>query len=649
MKLLSISARGLKGDDFQYDLGPFTAIIGPNFSGKTRITDAIRLLFMGYLPEVGKKASATFELATGEAMTIVGTFDDGEWKDIRLWSERGVIKIQRGYGSSVGLKDDSKAELEAIPLIDAGAYFEMTESQRVAYVFSAVQLPERFTREAIISDLHNVSFAEEHTEQIEKAKAQFIAYLQKGEAPQLQNWLDDSVVKLRTEFTTWNARQKDTVGAVRVMAELKARESEASAERIADLDAQLAERRTKLEQVNQHLGELAEAGRAWDQRQSRIRDIDLVLSRPLPVVSFTISSSEMSLLEAIVAKAPNEEERKLRSGPATIAYREAMKDLEGYDKIIRDATAEFAKVQALEFCPFCKSKGRYWKQELEEFYEQQIIQAKAKAQPLRDSATDLKKAMDEVVAKCEAIDRRATAAEQAEAALAKHRRHIALETEQVRNEEQRRALLKEELSRIENDVTRPSSLANELEKSRLLNEGAELRRKRDTAATLQQDIQRAAQAKIEHLEALANMQVVKAFQDVIAAKREAMVAEVFGSVLDTANMLCGEILPSPLAFHEGTVGRWSGAKFITHRTMSGTEKALTYIGIATALSARAPIKLVILDEIGRLDHGNQYEVIMALADMIERKKIDQAIVVGTGLQLAGIESCLSIIRTDTNL
>jgi DNA repair exonuclease SbcCD ATPase subunit len=162
--------------------------------------------------------------------------------------------------------------------------------------------------------------------------------------------------------------------------------------------------------------------------------------------------------------------------------------------------------------------------------------------------------------------------------------------------------------------------------------------KRDSARALAQDLKRAAQAQIEHEDANAYVVMVKSIATYLKEKRTKIVEEVFDKLLKVANQLCGDILMTPIALHNGTIGRWErgrAPKFIPHRVFSGTEKALAYIAIAIALSADAPIRIPILDEFGRLDKDNQKLVIEVLQDMITDEVIDQFIIVGTDIHAPG--------------
>ena len=128
------------------------------------------------------------------------------------------------------------------------------------------------------------------------------------------------------------------------------------------------------------------------------------------------------------------------------------------------------------------------------------------------------------------------------------------------------------------------------------------------------------------------LEIVKAFTKLLNDKRGEMVAQAFGKLLLTANQLVGGILPSPLMFYDGEIGRMGTTGFHPHRVFSGTEKALTYIAIAVALSVDAPLRLVILDELGRLDDSNRIKVQRQLCKAVDYGVIDQFLIVGTELQ-----------------
>ena len=108
------------------------------------------------------------------------------------------------------------------------------------------------------------------------------------------------------------------------------------------------------------------------------------------------------------------------------------------------------------------------------------------------------------------------------------------------------------------------------------------------------------------------MKVIKVVAKFLRSKQAALVDAVFGSLLKIANEIVGPIMASPLAFHESDVGRWDGHRWISHKTFSGTEQALTFVAIEAALSHDVPVRLLIFDELGRLDHQRRADLINLL-------------------------------------
>jgi hypothetical protein len=120
--------------------------------------------------------------------------------------------------------------------------------------------------------------------------------------------------------------------------------------------------------------------------------------------------------------------------------------------------------------------------------------------------------------------------------------------------------------------------------------------------------------------------VIKAFGKVLKEKREGLIAEAFTSLLQVANMFAKSILKSPLVLVNNTIGRMVDDNFVPHRVFTGAERALTFIAIATALSAQAPLRLVLLDELGRFDTDIEGKVINRLVHLVNEGVIDQFLV-----------------------
>lgn len=634
MKLRTIKGHNIKGRTFKLTLSDAVAIIGPNFAGKSAIPDAIRLLFQGYLSEVGKLPSATWDLSGGEEMTTEGTFDN-EAK----FSRRFYLK--NGSPATAAYADDGVpvSDLESIPLLNAEHYFSLTDAQRVNYVFERITLPDTYSRESIIAGIEQISLGEAHTEQVQKAKQALVVDVRQCFAgTSVQVALDTSMALFRDRFTYWNRRAKETQGAVKTLTELKLRESETSADSMAALQREIAAATEKKTELDEKKGELTakrdEAERTAYRKKEIRNELDADRT-DYPRMIANLRAEIKKLTGQLKPVAKNLPDMLTKAGEARETRGKVSAGLAEQERIIKKATERLEGLADLKCCPFCKSKGKDWKANLEE----EINVTLGKATTARDDGTEILAVLDKSVAtlqrEIDSANQNETANKETNVRIADKNREIErLSAEQTR-ETGRREKLETEFTGLEK-LPDSHNLGPEIEKLEaerleISRELSRLNGKRESARALEQDLKRAAQAQIEHEDANAYVVMIKAIATYLKKKREGIVADVFEKLLAVANQLCGDILMTPIALHEGTIGRWGETKFIKHKVFSGTEKALAYIAIAIALSVDAPIRIPILDEFGRLDEDNQRAVIEVLHDMVTDGVIDQFIIVGTGL------------------
>ena len=127
----------------------------------------------------------------------------------------------------------------------------------------------------------------------------------------------------------------------------------------------------------------------------------------------------------------------------------------------------------------------------------------------------------------------------------------------------------------------------------------------------------------------AESEVAGMVKDLIQAEKSKMVEKVFHKLLAVANRLCEPILRSPLAYHDGRLGRWEKTKFVGWKTFSGCEKALAFAAMSIALAVDAPIKIVMLDELGRLGRDNVRQLVMLAEKLVDEGVLDQFIGIDT--------------------
>lgn len=653
MKLRKIRGRNIKGRTFEYSLGDAVAIIGPNFAGKTAIPDTIRLAFIGYLPEVGKLPAATWELSGGEEMEVTTEFDDLSKICRRFFLRGDKVQAQTQYWDGnlkpVTNENHPLVKMASIPLLNAEHYFSLTDRQRTDYVFERITLPDTYSREAIIADIERLSLGEAHSEQVEKAKRALMVDVKKAfdDNATIQDGLGQAVETFRQRFTYWNARAKETQGAVTTLTELKLRENEISAESMAAIQRDIDAAARRKEELDTTKGSLTQKRDAAERTAGRRRQLQEALDAEPPDYAAMLKGKrrEKEKLEAHICAHPlkAEELDALRHDirNAGDVARRAQTTFDRQGQIIKEAEAGLNELSALETCPYCKSKSKGWKSNL----EKELTQRKTEALGLQEVAQKQITTAEGLVQKSTETLEAATAALEKNRTIQEQIREVersiqTIERDQT-TEEEKRGRWKTELTELPKpeDTKALERQLSELHEQRLAvsQELSALTGKRDGARSLAQDLKRAAQAQIEHEDANAYVVMVKSIATYLKEKRSKIVEEVFGTLLKVANRLCGDVLMTPIALHNGTIGRWDATeddrpKFIPHRVFSGTEKALAYIAIAIALSTDAPIRIPILDEFGRLDKDNQKLVIEVLQDMVTDEVIDQFIIVGTDIE-----------------
>jgi len=129
----------------------------------------------------------------------------------------------------------------------------------------------------------------------------------------------------------------------------------------------------------------------------------------------------------------------------------------------------------------------------------------------------------------------------------------------------------------------------------------------------------------------AKLELVKLIGETVKDEQAKIVAGAFGPVLSLANRLVLGILPTPLVYHEGQVGRMheKTGRFVSVATFSGSEQRMTFTAITAALAQQASDRIAIIDEIGTFDSKSQDILLENVRGVLASKDLDQVIIVGT--------------------
>lgn len=188
----------------------------------------------------------------------------------------------------------------------------------------------------------------------------------------------------------------------------------------------------------------------------------------------------------------------------------------------------------------------------------------------------------------------------------------------------------------------PSNLAELIEKARASKADVENRLKEQRTAhalwvAYNQNLTRRNQLESEMLEARCAVEV---FTEASKALNEAVkvaTEKAFGEVLKVSKKFTSGLLNSDLEFRDGELGRRVSQldlaqgrnagidAWISHEAFSGTEELIAYAGFAVAIANRAPFKLVVMDELGRMTEQRKKDVVNRMLELTKMGVIDQFI------------------------
>ena len=121
----------------------------------------------------------------------------------------------------------------------------------------------------------------------------------------------------------------------------------------------------------------------------------------------------------------------------------------------------------------------------------------------------------------------------------------------------------------------------------------------------------------------AQIEVLKATADLLKEKQGALVTRAFKPLLAIANRFTDGILPGTLDYKDGVLGYEAGGTFVGSATFNTAYQVLAFLGLAAALSQGAKEKLVLFDEMARLDAPNKVKVVERMLAMVKEGVISQ--------------------------
>lgn len=108
-------------------------------------------------------------------------------------------------------------------------------------------------------------------------------------------------------------------------------------------------------------------------------------------------------------------------------------------------------------------------------------------------------------------------------------------------------------------------------------------------------------------------------------KRKLMLAQCVDPLLAVANSFLVPVLDMRLELENGHLGFkvGEGGRFLPFGSLSGAQELMASAGLQLAMSAGSPVKIVVMDELGRLSSETKVKLVAAIKSLLEKGTIEQ--------------------------
>lgn len=601
----------MKGQTFTHDLTQLNYISGGNFRGKTARSSAIRLALWGYLPELGKDKKKTFELAGGRGMEVKLTFNDGS-RVGRKWQLSG---------NSIKVSEELVDWVQQIPsvVLDPKEYFGLSGDKRSKYVFGLLNIDDGGKgEESVVAALKNISLGEANTEDTQSALQEVITLanglsdgrsdaIDAGGTVTIQEWVDDLINAVKEKFAEANAAQKRMAGTSQGLTELAHASGADSLGSLPETERQIEALQKEIRALYTEQKDLGRGFETVERNKVRAEKLKKGLAKRNKPESIEEIKKRKSLLEHLVIQYASKTEACLESLNAVRRERDAViKKIEEEESKIAKAAKDLA-----ECCPTCGGKSDGWKHRVAlESHRKSLQSAVEAAEKELSTSKDLDAKWNQDKASLEQAEATLRGHDESEEIFAQMQEELDGLNLEVSVKD------KERISEIEQSITDKTKLVHRLQ--------TDVKR----IAASKADEVRKQQAESEYSKAMAEVKVCKEVIRVLLDIQARMVEKAFDTILEKANRVADGILKTPLAYREGEIGRIEDGAWIPHSVFSGTEQAVCYAAITVALALQSPFKLVIVDEMDRMDSENRDKFANKLRQMVDLGEVDQVILIG---------------------
>lgn len=605
MKIERIVGTNIKGRTFDIDLRPTPSalVVGQSFTGKTAILQAIRLAVAGELPPpIGKSDRVIYSVLAGDPSTEGLMAVEAYWSD----GQRTRLEWSANGKGQVKAQGTPRTDLAVDPVVlDPRSFFlGKTADERIQFILS-------------------------------RCKG---ATVDKGEIARRVGEIAASPASVRDVIVAW------VVDRAMAMAWGGSDTDYARARSLAEILKESAKgRRDEMKRKSAVLSSMAKmtgvppkmpSKEEMDDAASQVKRVtELLSSCRTKLKALRDSESDMKTIVDAQAKLDALDLAEPLKTEAEKEYDELSKAITGACAVEASKAESVASLESTlnrlsdGVCPHCRQNIPNAKQEMASI-KRELKKAKKEHEEACSRRAELASRMDSlqdaVDSACEARARYASDLATADrlkvdVAMAKQR----IEGRGKVDDEEGVLLAMEEAT-----AAQLAKVSSDLAK---LNE--------------QVGVCKAHNQTREHRDAL-EWEVAKCgCEETVLKAAEAIVLDVarkagekaFGSVLKVANEFTDGILCSPIEFVDGEVGRrvseadverGSTAKigsWLSWKAFSGTEEIVAMSAFAVALAADCKFKLVVMDELGRVDATLRWKIVERMTRLAERGVIDQFI------------------------
>ncbi len=630
MHIKSIAASGFMGGNFSHALDQKTVIQGDSFTGKTGRLNAVSLLLAGYIPEFGKAARAPYDaLGTASTMEVEGCLSDNT-TITRTWTMK-----RDSVSASAKFTGRMETDWKFPPvLIDPQEYFGKGDADRLRMVFGLVDLSgDAFDEKTISAKLKGIRI-EEHTPEhetviCELAEEVGVSWSDRGHISQsLQDWVAALVKSWSDRASEARKAAKRMEGTMLGLAEIKARMTGTPPRNV---EGEIAAAQTEYDKhsgsYSQFNERLRVAKQAAGQQAGRLTQLEIEIpkwpDRTEEIETLTKQVADLEAeTEAYESATPRCNETVQNTSRAVTV---AQGQINGINEGKTQRRKQHELLIGAGICKKCKVKLQASFEEANGQDDARIAELDKVAHAKADEDTTARQALEESKRKDEEmrLKRGSLGTLKIKLTNAKTGNDAG---KKLRDE--KAGMVKVDNSGLERETAQALESFNKV-KEKL--EGLRQQQKQFIAANA--DRNTVTTAETEHAKNKAELAVVVEAVKIIVAIQQDLVTTAFGRILKVANELAGPILKSPLEYSNGEIGRRRGGGWVAHKTFSGTERLITYAAISIALAASAPVRVVLLDEIGRANpsrKGNPsliLKILTLLGKLVDEGKIDQYIAV----------------------